>query len=715
MKNLSEVLLTGTRASKLSIAQTEAALEKIRDLVPSLDFKIIQISSPGDRDKKTDLRETPQDFFTRDLDDAIISGEIDCAVHSAKDMPEQLRDGIDFFRLPWREDPRDVIILPLDHKKNHGHPRIGISSTRREEYCRKRFPDGLILPIRGNIDQRIAQLDEGKYDLLIMAAAGLNRINLSHRISEFIPIEELTPPEGQGALAVAFKKGNRIFNLIRKLFLKPVIFAGTGAGCADNATIAVINALEACDVCLYDALCSEELLDYMPEISERVFVGKRKGEHSYSQDEICNLIVTYARKGKSVVRLKGGDPGIFGRLAEEIDMMDEFQILFKVLPGVSSLSAATTSTGLLLTRRGVSRGFTVATPRKAGTGNIEWFSEDERKNFPQVYFMGATDIKEISINLRKDGYQGDLPVAVVYNAGSTSPAIVCGTLDDIADNPKVKDNSNPGIIIAGENADSRFLFQNHGVLSGMKILFTGSVCLQKEAARSIEMFGAKTIFLPMIKLVLASAAEKKLGYILNTDWLIVPSPSCAALLLELMEKEHADIRRLPKIAVCGPGSAAVFNNKNIYPDICAEENFGAEGLIPVLKKQMKTGDKIIRLSSDKSLSRVSDKIKDTFPYLEDFHFYDNTPLSYNILPDFDAVLFTSPSTFDAFIKSFTVDALRGKIAIAIGKPTFEVLEAAQIPFNPLISPEAGVTSMLMTLASWKINCNVLEILNTGKL
>jgi uroporphyrinogen-III synthase len=115
------------------------------------------------------------------------------------------------------------------------------------------------------------------------------------------------------------------------------------------------------------------------------------------------------------------------------------------------------------------------------------------------------------------------------------------------------------------------------------------------------------------------------------------------------------------------------------------------------------------------LSRGTDKIKDTFPYLEDFHFYDNTPLSYNLLPDFDAVLFTSPSTFDAFIKSFTLDALRGKTAIAIGKPTFEVLEAAQMPFNPLISPEAEVTSMLMTLASWKINCNVLEILNTGKL
>ena len=703
--------MTGTRPSRLSLAQTENALNRLRKLLPSLNFKTIQISSPGDRDKITDIRETPPDFFTRDLDDTITAGEIDCAVHSAKDMPEQLREGLDFFRLPWREDPRDAVILPQSDGEIPRKPRIGISSARREEYCRQRFPEGNILSIRGDIEQRIAQLDEGKYDLLIMAAAGLNRINLSHRITEFIPLEELTPPEGQGYLAVTFRKGDRIFNLIRKLFVKPVIFAGAGSGSANNATVAVVNALKSCDVCLYDALCPAELLEYTPQTAERLFAGKRKGAHSHSQEEICTLIAAYARKGKSVVRLKGGDPGIFGRLAEELSIMDDLEFPFKVLPGVTSLSAATTSTGLLLTRRGLSRGFTVATPRKSGTGDIEWFSEDERKSFPQVYFMGATDINEISVALKKDGCPGSLPVAVVYNAGSPSPIIACGTLDDIAENPTVKNNSCPGIIIAGKNADSRFLYSSYGALGGMKILFTGSRRLFGEAAQSIEMFGAEAIFLPMIELSLAPDAQSHLEYILNVDWLIVPSPSCAVLLIELMEKTSTDIRKLPQIAICGLGTAAVFSEKHIYPAICTEENFGTEGLIVALKKRLKAGERMIKLCSDKALSRATNKMRDAFPALEEFHFYNNSPLNYSTLPDFDAALFTSPSGVDAFIKSFTIEALRGKAAMSIGEPTFKSLGNKNEHFNPLISSEATVSSMVSTLASWKINCKILEILN----
>ena len=711
MKNFSRVLLTGTRASRLSVAQTENALDRLGKLLPSLSFKIIPMPSPGDRDKITDLREAPPDFFTRDLDNAIIAGEIDCAVHSAKDIPEPLTGELDFFRLPWREDPRDVIVLPGNRREIPEKPRIGISSTRREEYCRKRFPGGIILSIRGDIEQRIAQLDEGKYDLLIMAAAGLNRINLSHRISEFIPLEELPTPEAQGFLSVTFKKGGGTFNLIRKLFLKPVLLAGAGPGCADNVTLRVINALRACDICLYDALCPVELLDYMPQTAERLFVGKRKGEHSHSQEEICELIAFYARKGKSVVRLKGGDPGIFGRLAEEIDIMDKFQLPFKVLPGVSSLTAASSATGLLLTRRGLSRGFTVATPRKSGSGKIEWFSEGELKSFPQVYFMGADDINEISVNLRKNAYPGTLPVAVVYNAGSRSPAIVCGTLDEIAGNPNVKNNSSPGIVIVGKNADSLFLYSNYGALGGMKVLFTGSGRLNMEAERSIEMFGAEAIFLPMIKLSLPSGIQMHLEYILKFDWLIVPSPSCAVLLMELMEKTCTDIRKLPRIAICGLGTATVFRENHIYPDLCVEEKFGQEGLVSALKKRLKAGEKIIKLCSDKALSRTGNRMRDAFPELEEFHFYNNTPLSYSAMPDFDAVLFTSPSAVDAFIKSFTVGVLRGKTAVSIGEPTFKSLGGASGYFNSLVSYEATVSSMISTLASWKINCKILEILN----
>ena len=198
MKNLSKAILTGTRDSRLSLAQTRQAIERLCGIFPSLKFELVSMSSPGDRDKATDLRLTPGDFFTRDLDEAVLEGRIDCAVHSAKDLPDELPAEMDLLYLPWTEDPRDVLILPQGVSVIPDAPRIGVSSARREDYCRKRFPDAVMLSIRGNIDQRIRQLDIGDYDLLIMAAAGLNRIGMADRISEYIPLHELTTPPGQG-------------------------------------------------------------------------------------------------------------------------------------------------------------------------------------------------------------------------------------------------------------------------------------------------------------------------------------------------------------------------------------------------------------------------------------------------------------------------------------------------------------------------------------
>ena len=234
-------LKTGARNSALSITQTKNTVKELEQVFPSVVWDIVPMSSPGDRDKRSDLRKSDPDFFTRDVDEALINGEIDCAIHSAKDLPYPLRKEIDWFWLPWREDPRDVLVGKVSGKQNeekkepntptlqHSNLRIGISSERREEYCRERFPDAELLPIRGNIEERVAQLDEGKYDLLIMAAAGLKRLGMEDRISEYIPLTEMPPPLGQGFIAVTFRTGDSRFETMRKLFVKPVIFAGGGS------------------------------------------------------------------------------------------------------------------------------------------------------------------------------------------------------------------------------------------------------------------------------------------------------------------------------------------------------------------------------------------------------------------------------------------------------------------------------------------------------
>jgi hypothetical protein len=253
----------------------------------------------------------------------------------------------------------------------------------------------------------------------------------------------------------------------------------------------------------------------------------------------------------------------------------------------------------------MSRGFTVSTPRKSGYDDIDWVSDEEKKSFPQVFFMGISELKTITNHLLSDGCSADLPAAVVLNAGYPDCTIISGTVGNIA--AKLPETSMPGIIIAGNVADSRFLFKEHGALNGMRVLFTGSEALSDKAVREIRDFGGIPICMPMIKLERVVEAGEKIS---SVDWLIVNSPSSAKLLVE----SGIDLRRLPKIAVCGKGTAKVFEKHNIYPEICPEHDFGTDGLLEALENKIKNSDKIIRLCSSNSKTEMLKKIA---PAVED--------------------------------------------------------------------------------------------------
>ena len=226
MKNGHLVLKAGTRPSRLALTQTRAALDRLEEMLPGVKFEMVPIASVGDTDRTTDLRESPPDFFTRELDAALLRDEIDLAVHSAKDLPDPMDEHIDAFWLPWREEPRDVLIFSKGRTIADlpANPVIGVSSERRADYCARRFPNGIQKNIRGNIEERIAQVDEGTYDIVVMAAAALIRLGLTGRISEWIPLDELDVPEGQGYLAVTLRNGKPsplrdLFPLIGKKIL----------------------------------------------------------------------------------------------------------------------------------------------------------------------------------------------------------------------------------------------------------------------------------------------------------------------------------------------------------------------------------------------------------------------------------------------------------------------------------------------------------------
>ena len=227
-----------------------------------------------------------------------------------------------------------------------------------------------------------------------------------------------------------------------------VTLIGAGPGDPDLITVRGVKALQKADVVLYDALISRELLDYA-STAKKIFVGKRKGAHRYSQDEINRLIVKCAFEYGNVVRLKGGDPFIFGRGSEEIDYMESFGIETALISGISSSMAVPASQGISLTKRGVSESFWVIT----GTTSDRKLSKDvylaAQSTATIVILMGMSKLPEI-VEVFKQFDKADVPTAIIQNGTTASEKIGLGTINSIEETVYQKQLSSPAIIVIGE-------------------------------------------------------------------------------------------------------------------------------------------------------------------------------------------------------------------------------------------------------------------------
>ena len=236
---------------------------------------------------------------------------------------------------------------------------------------------------------------------------------------------------------------------MHKVIQPKVTLVGAGPGDPDLLTIKGVKALSEANVVLYDALANEEILTYAPKKSIKIFVGKRKGLHEYSQDQINQLIVDNALTYGHVVRLKGGDPFIFGRGSEEIEYVESFGIPTFVVPGISSSIAVPASQGISLTKRGVSESFWVIT----GTTSDRKLSNDvalaAKSSATVVILMGMSKLSQI-VTLFQNEDKGKNPVAIIQNGTMTNEKIGIGTVDTIVNVAQMNNLSSPAIIVIGE-------------------------------------------------------------------------------------------------------------------------------------------------------------------------------------------------------------------------------------------------------------------------
>ena len=223
-----------------------------------------------------------------------------------------------------------------------------------------------------------------------------------------------------------------------------VYLIGAGPGDADLITLKAVKALNKADVVLYDYLANEEILEHAPESAKRIYVGKKAGEHYKTQDEINELIIAQARENENVVRLKGGDPFVFGRGGEEILALMENDIKFEVIPGVTSAIGAPTSLGLPVTHRALATSVTIVTGHEDPTKSEKQVKWDYTAD-TLIILMGIGNIKENTHEIMK--YRApDTPVCVIESGTLPKERVVFGTLEDIS----TKEINTPAILIIGE-------------------------------------------------------------------------------------------------------------------------------------------------------------------------------------------------------------------------------------------------------------------------
>lgn len=233
-----------------------------------------------------------------------------------------------------------------------------------------------------------------------------------------------------------------------------VYLVGAGCGAADLITVRGLKLIQGCDALVYDDLIDEKLLEEAPQSAQRIYMGKRSGHHSAPQEEICAELIRLANQGRNVVRLKGGDPYLFGRGGEEMLALKAAGIECHEVPGVPSAIGIPAEAGIPVTHRGASRSLHIITGHTSDTpdGLPGDFDHLARIDGTLVFLMGLAQLERIAQRLMAAGKPGDTPAAVLSGGNSKNPARVRATLADIAEKVRDAQVKAPAIIMVGSVA-----------------------------------------------------------------------------------------------------------------------------------------------------------------------------------------------------------------------------------------------------------------------
>jgi uroporphyrinogen III methyltransferase/synthase len=359
-----------------------------------------------------------------------------------------------------------------------------------------------------------------------------------------------------------------------------VYLVGAGPGDPGLITVKGRKILERADSILYDHLANDRLLDLAPPHAERVYVGKKRSAHEFTQEEISQMLIDRARRGGTVVRLKGGDPLIFGRGGEEIEALAEAGIPFEIVPGVTTPLGVAAYTGVPLTHREHTSAVTFVTGHSVDA--IDWSKVGASETI--VLFMGLVNFPAIAGALIAHGRPPETPAMAVRWATRPDQETIVGTLESLPAQIKEQGMKPPSTIVIGQVVAlrERFTWFERLPLFGRRIAVTRDLRQAAELSEPLEAFGAETISLPMIEIRDASdpaPLDQAIARLETYDWLIFTSVNGVRHFVERLDRSATDLRSLKaKICAIGPATRAAVDALHLKADRMPDE-YVAESLV----------------------------------------------------------------------------------------------------------------------------------------
>ncbi|PIE71053.1 MAG: uroporphyrinogen-III C-methyltransferase [Deltaproteobacteria bacterium] len=472
-----------------------------------------------------------------------------------------------------------------------------------------------------------------------------------------------------------------------------VYLTGAGPGDPGLLTLKGKACIEQADVVVYDYLAAKSLLAFARPDAEKIYVGKKGGDHTLSQDGINQLLVDKASQGLTVTRLKGGDPFIFGRGGEEIEILVKAGIPFEVVPGVTSPIAAAAYAGIPLTHRQYTATVAFVTgherPDKE-TSNIDWDALVGMGTL--VFLMGVKNLPNIQTELLKRGKKSDTPVALIQWGTTTRQRTVTGTLDTIVDDVKAAGLTSPAIILIGEVVnlrDSMSWFENRP-LFGKRILVTRSRHQASDLVTRLAALGAECIEAPTIDVVpIADMAplDTAIHGLSDYSWIVFTSVNGVDMFFSRLTALGFDVRQLHHIntACIGPSTANQLKKYGLKSDIIPQ-SYRAESVVEAFRDQAVSGANILIPRAREARPVLPVELRALGAHVDEVPVYETriADASKETLAqaleagDVDLVTFTSSSTATNFMTlipdAFSEDTDRLPAFASIGPITTETAE-----------------------------------------